>query len=459
MVDLESPSLIVTSPTHPRQEIWYADPQPTVELMVNQDFSGMAALLWGWDNRPEAVPKPSNELTRQQIGQTPSGSTQYTIHSTEALADGIWYFHAIAVDGAGNTSAPVHYRFQIDMRPPKASIHISKPVVMSGRPKPLRNIIPDEVPPRVNSGEVQIELVLSENAVESPQLFFQPSGKLEFTLNLTPIEESPIRWRTTLRISPQTGNGIGQFRFVAKDRAGNVGNEFVTGREVIIDTHIDANETQTQYRIGDDNAIVTIPPNALKSDVHLHLERIGRKSAGQIRYRLIAWNVHGVLVPHLTFAAPIELQLPIDPTFPIPSGNMAYTIYHDDGVRKHPIGTEITSGHLITRVSHTGEFLIIAAPKPSRKITGGWAAPNPFTPNNSGDASDRTIFHVQSEDSDVRFTIEIFDLLGRRIMTLRDGLNVWDGKDESGVIVPGGVYIYQIRTEDEVISGTVVVVR
>jgi hypothetical protein len=56
MVDLESPLLTVTSQTHPRQEIWYANPQPTVELTVDQDFSGMAALFWEWDNRPEAVP-------------------------------------------------------------------------------------------------------------------------------------------------------------------------------------------------------------------------------------------------------------------------------------------------------------------------------------------------------------------------------------------------------------------
>ena len=31
-------------------------------------------------------------------------------------------------------------------------------------------------------------------------------------------------------------------------------------------------------------------------------------------------------------------------------------------------------------------------------IANGWAAPNPFTPNGSGDATDRTIFHVAARD-------------------------------------------------------------
>ena len=43
--------------------------------------------------------------------------------------------------------------------------------------------------------------------------------------------------------------------------------------------------------------------------------------------------------------------------------------------------------------------------------------------------------------------------------TLRNGSNIWDGKDESDQLVESGLYIYQIRTDDEVINGTVVVIR
>ena len=85
--------------------------------------------------------------------------------------------------------------------------------------------------------------------------------------------------------------------------------------------------------------------------------------------------------------------------------------------------------------------------------------PNPFAPNNSGDLSDRTIFHMQTRDSDVEFGIEIYDMTRRRVQTLRNGLTIWDGKDESGVVVESGVYIYQIQAGDEVISETIVVVR
>jgi hypothetical protein len=43
--------------------------------------------------------------------------------------------------------------------------------------------------------------------------------------------------------------------------------------------------------------------------------------------------------------------------------------------------------------------------------------------------------------------------------TLRNGSNTWDGKDERGQLVESGLYIYQIRIADELINGTVVVIR
>jgi hypothetical protein len=175
-----------------------------------------------------------------------------------------------------------------------------------------------------------------------------------------------------------------------------------------------------------------------------------------MRYRLMAWDSHRRALRHLTFAVPLQLQFPVAPNVPISAGNTVLTVFYDDGVKKHPTSTQIAGGQLLTRVSQTGEFLIASARKPTRKNTGGWATPNPFTPNNSGAPGDKTTFHVQT---DAPFTIEIYNLTGQRVRTLRNGLNVWDGKDESGAVVEGGLYIYQIHAEDEVISGTVVVVK
>ncbi|MBI1929482.1 T9SS type A sorting domain-containing protein, partial [Candidatus Poribacteria bacterium] len=474
-VDVEPPSLTVTSPTHPQQGRWYADPNPVVEWTVSNDLSGIADYFWVWDKQPDTIPRQGQKTGAPESQNANESKSPLTTHHT--LTDDIWYFHLIALDNAGNPSEPVHYRFQIDTQPPKGTIRILRPEVIKGRPKSVRYLESKEVPPRVSSGEIRIVLTLSEETIEPPKLFFQPSGMQEIALALgrslaLPLdgaegvqEHSPLQWHATLQVSPHTGDGMGKFRFVGADGAGNLGGEIAMGPELVIDTLIHADETEVQHRIGDNGAIVTIPPRALRSDVRLHLEASPPSTGGTTgggtsnRYRLIAWDGTGHPLPNLTFAVPIELQLPIDATQPIGAGDTAYTVLYNDGVGTHRIGTVVAGGQAIAPVSQIGEFLIAPAPKPKRKITGGWAAPNPFTPNPSGDASDRTIFHVQTRGDDVTFTIEIYDLTGRRIRTLRNGLNVWDGADESGQVAEGGVYIYQIHAGDEVISGTVVVVR
>ncbi len=509
-VDVEPPSLTVTSPTHPQQGRWYADPNPVVEWTVSSDLSGIADYFWVWDNQSDTIPRQGQKTgdpesqtaneSKSQVRREPHPPTSHRFGGslTLPLTDGIWYFHLIAFDNAGNPSEPVHYRFQIDTQPPKGTIHILRPEVIKGRPKSVRYLESKEVPPRVSSGEIRIVLTLSEEMIEPPKLFFQPNSRQEIALALgrslvLPLDgaegaqnRSPLQWHATLQVSPHTGDGVGKFRFVGTDGAGNLGGEITMGMELVIDTLIHADETEVQHRIGDNGAIATIPPRALRSDVRLHLEAsphtppsrggtqgsdpgfppvdgggTGGTTGGGTsnRYRLIAWDGTGRPLPNLTFVAPIELQLPIDATQPIGAGDAAYTVLYNDGVRTHRIGTVVAGGQAIASVSQIGEFLIAPAPTPKRKITGGWAAPNPFTPNHSGDASDRTIFHVQTRGDDVTFTIEIYGLTGRRIRTLRNGLNVWDGSDESGRVVENGVYIYQIHAGDEVISGTVVVVR
>jgi flagellar hook assembly protein FlgD len=70
--------------------------------------------------------------------------------------------------------------------------------------------------------------------------------------------------------------------------------------------------------------------------------------------------------------------------------------------------------------------------------------PNPFN-------SSTTIrFDIPVE---THVTIEIFDLLGRKVGTLMDGNKLpgfyellWYGKDKNGKILPSGVYFYAITT-------------
>ncbi|MBL7137296.1 MAG: agmatine deiminase family protein [Bacteroidales bacterium] len=65
-----------------------------------------------------------------------------------------------------------------------------------------------------------------------------------------------------------------------------------------------------------------------------------------------------------------------------------------------------------------------------------------------------------------KVAVEIRNLLGNRVVTLLDGVIqagnhtvAWDGLDQSGNKVPGGVYIYSLKTKDWVQSKRMVVIR
>jgi len=97
------------------------------------------------------------------------------------------------------------------------------------------------------------------------------------------------------------------------------------------------------------------------------------------------------------------------------------------------------------------------------------AKPNPFSPNGDG-LFDETIisYFVAKIAQPQPVSIKIYDLNGDRVRDLRDQRDpaffyeiAWDGRDDSGDLVPPGLYIYQVRVKtdagEEVSSRTVTV--
>jgi hypothetical protein len=85
--------------------------------------------------------------------------------------------------------------------------------------------------------------------------------------------------------------------------------------------------------------------------------------------------------------------------------------------------------------------------------------PRVFSPNGDG-YNDIVYFDLNNGDGEPA-SGEIFDLQAAKVATLapaRLGLQ-WDGRGPGGRVVPGGVYIYQIRVGSRRVNGTVVVVR
>lgn len=85
---------------------------------------------------------------------------------------------------------------------------------------------------------------------------------------------------------------------------------------------------------------------------------------------------------------------------------------------------------------------------------GGYATPNPFTPT----TGQTTNFNFFLANFDATFKINIFTLRGRRIRTIIDRRE-WDGRNDQGQIVEGGLYIYQVEAEGKRVSGTVVLIK
>jgi hypothetical protein len=90
----------ISSPTHPDQNAWYSNNDPTFEWTTPSDTSGIVGYSYILDKSPSTTP-----------GETISGTGNSASYTD--LADGTWYFHVRAKDNAGNWGSPSHYRVNI----------------------------------------------------------------------------------------------------------------------------------------------------------------------------------------------------------------------------------------------------------------------------------------------------------------------------------------------------------
>jgi hypothetical protein len=82
----------------------------------------------------------------------------------------------------------------------------------------------------------------------------------------------------------------------------------------------------------------------------------------------------------------------------------------------------------------------------------GFAAPNPFVPTRG----QTTFFYLN--EFPATSTVRIFSIKGRKVRTLSNSLE-WDGRDDSGKLCEGGLYIFQIETPGTRKSGQVVLIK
>jgi ABC-type glycerol-3-phosphate transport system substrate-binding protein len=84
-----------------------------------------------------------------------------------------------------------------------------------------------------------------------------------------------------------------------------------------------------------------------------------------------------------------------------------------------------------------------------------------FTPNGDG-YNDKARFELDNPEQ-LPVGGAIFDTSGARVASIQQGTTpdvlLWDGKDEDGQVVAGGVYIYQLEFQGKHATGTLAVAR
>ena len=106
-IDTSTPSLppIITSPTHRNEMAWYSSNSPSFTWTTPVDPSGTVGYSYVFDQSEATLPDTTVDTT--------ANSQSFT-----DVANGVWYFHVTAIDGAGNWGTTDHYAVNIDASPP-----------------------------------------------------------------------------------------------------------------------------------------------------------------------------------------------------------------------------------------------------------------------------------------------------------------------------------------------------
>ncbi len=120
VVDATNPSApSVSSSTHPVAATWYSVDEVTLSW-DSTDANGIGGYSWVWDTASGTIPDLTSEGTSETV-------------SYSGVADGLWYFHVRARDGAGNWGSTTHRAVRVDTTAP-AGLTLLESDVQTGTP-------------------------------------------------------------------------------------------------------------------------------------------------------------------------------------------------------------------------------------------------------------------------------------------------------------------------------------
>ncbi len=201
--------------------------------------------------------------------------------------------------------------------------------------------------------------------------------------------------------------------------------------------------------------------NTYVADLDITVTDVPEEATGRIArslyYKLINYDTQ-TEITNPTFNFPI-MQITLAYT---PTGDDV-SIYWFNGiewVKTTSLGG--SSGDVVTFTgARIGRFQVRAASHASGLILTR-VYPRIISPNSDG-WNDKVVFEFDNPSA-AAMSGKIYDLSNAFVAELVPGLTpdstlVWDGKDEGGKTVPGGIYLYQIDQDGTPASGSVVVAR
>ena len=169
-------------------------------------------------------------------------------------------------------------------------------------------------------------------------------------------------------------------------------------------------------------------------------------------------------------AAPVKpiqstLALATSGLVPAAQADSDLSLFYYNGVEwvKSTGQVDTTNNDVSFTGSRIGKYQIRIASHASgdgSQITLTKVYPRIITPNGDG-WNDKAIFQFDNPQL-LPLSGKVFDVTGASVASLKAGPDPdstleWDGKNSAGVVVPGGVYLYQINLSGSSATGTIVV--
>jgi len=148
---------------------------------------------------------------------------------------------------------------------------------------------------------------------------------------------------------------------------------------------------------------------------------------------------------------------------PARTAGQQLVLYRHNGVEWVRLGgvSEAAGTRIYTISRRLGRYGIKFAAL-AAEFTLNRVVPKIFTPEESNTVINSVRFYFENPNF-AEVSIGIFDITGAKIRSnlRREGENVmvWDGRNDGGEIVRGGIYIYQIEADGKIINGTIVAAK